>query len=151
MTRAASTSSSAGTNSPPPAPSSPEDAPAPLAAFQEKVLAGEIDDADPFAAVRAALDKQSQKDSSHKIVRAPGSDDDFARARGLLGRAVQYAAAFANLLEKHVVARAIGRGIPVTGDMLGRAFNHIEALLEQPIVVGLLVVASLFIAVRWVI
>lgn len=132
-------------------PLSPEDAPAPLAAFQERVLAGEIDDADPFAAVRAALDRPSLASAEVEEADDALKEDDFARGRGLLGRSVQIASTLAHLLEKHVVGRAIGRGIPVTGDMLGRALNHIEALLENPIVVGLLVVASLFIAVRWVI
>lgn len=132
-------------------PLSPEDAPAPLAAFQERVLAGEIDDADPFAAVRSALDKPAPEQDAEAAARAARSEDDFARGRGVLGRMAQWAATLAHLLEKHVVGRAIGKGIPVTGDLIGRALNHVEGLLEKPIVVGMLIVASLFVAVRWII
>jgi len=133
-------------------PLSPEDAPAPLAAFQDKVLTGEIDDADPFAAVRVALERPSREATNlGTAALTPGSEDDFARGRGVLGTALQYAASLAHLLEKHVVGRAIGRGIPVTGDLIGRALNHVEGLLEKPVVVGFLIVASLFVAVRWVI
>ncbi|MDI1431341.1 NADH-quinone oxidoreductase subunit L [Polyangium sorediatum] len=134
-------------------PLSPEDAPAPLATFQEKVLAGEIDDADPFAAVRVALERQTTSGAAmahgDEPPPAPGAEDDFARGRGIAGRIVQYAAALANLIEKHIVRRAIGRGIPITGDLLGRTLDHVEALLERPVVVGALVVLSLFVVVRW--
>lgn len=133
-------------------PLSPEDAPAPLATFQEKVLAGEIDDADPFAAVRVALDREATSDAlaEHEgPPPAPGAEDDFARGRGIPGRTVQYAASIVHLIEKHLVRRAIGRGIPITGDLLGRTLDHVEALLERPVVVGVLVVLSLFVVVRW--
>ena len=126
-------------------PLSPEDAPAPRATYQEKVLAGEIDDADPFAAVRAALDPRTMNDETP----SPGAEDDFARGRGIPGRVVQYAASLAHLVETHIVRRAIGRGIPITGDRLGRTLDHVEALLERPVVVGALVVLSLFVVVRW--
>jgi len=132
-------------------PLSPEDAPAPLAAFQEKLLAGEIDDADPFAAVRAALERNSKEHTPAASPRPPvAAEEDFARGRGIAGRALQYASSLAHLLESHLVGRAIGRGIPVTGDLLGRMLDRVESVLERPTTVGLLVVLSLFVVVRWI-
>lgn len=125
-----------------------EDAPAPLAVFQERVLAGEIDDADPFAAVRAALAPQQTQDNDQHSTAA---DDEFARGRGIPGTILSFAASVAGLIEKHIFGRAVGRGIPLTGDLLGRAMNHVESLLERPVVVGVLVVVSLLIVVRWAI
>jgi NADH:ubiquinone oxidoreductase subunit 5 (subunit L)/multisubunit Na+/H+ antiporter MnhA subunit len=134
-------------------PLAPESAPAPLAAFQEKLLEGEIDDGDPFAAVRAALERASQAGLPAPPPApelATISEEEFARGRGVAGRLLQWAASLAHMLERHVVGRAIGRGIPVTGDMLGRALNHVEELLERPVVVGALMAISLFAAVRWI-
>lgn len=122
-----------------------EDEPAPLAVFQERVLAGEIDDADPFAAVRAALARDAASEEQHTTV----ADDEFARGRGIPGRILSIAASLAHLVEKHIFGRGVGRGIPLTGDLLGRAMNHVESLLERPIVVGILVVLSLLVIVRW--
>jgi NADH-quinone oxidoreductase subunit L len=124
-----------------------EDAPAPLAVFQERVLMGEIDDADPFAAVRAALAPHDEHNDHHSTA----ADDEFARGRGIPGRILSIAASLAHIIEKHIFGRAVGRGIPLTGDLLGRAMNHVESLLERPVVVGVLVVLSLLIVVRWAI
>jgi NADH-quinone oxidoreductase subunit L len=124
-----------------------KDEPAPLAVFQERVLTGEIDDADPFAAVRAALAREEAKEDHHSTA----ADDEFARGQGIPGRILAFLAAIAHLVEKHIFGRAVGRGIPLTGDLLGRSMNHIESLLERPVVVGALVVLSLLVIVRWAI
>ncbi|MRG92016.1 NADH-quinone oxidoreductase subunit L [Polyangium spumosum] len=84
-----------------------------------------------------------------RLGRALDHVDTFDRGRGVPGRAVQYAASLAHLIETHLVRRAMGRGIPVTGDRLGRTLHHVEAVLERPVVVGALVLLSLFVVVRW--
>lgn len=124
-----------------------KDEPAPLAVFQERVLTGEIDDADPFAAVRAALAQNASREHEH----TPAADDEYARGRGIPGRVLSFAASIAQLVEKHIFGRAVGRGIPITGDLLGRTLNHVESLLERPVVIGILVALSLLVVVRWAI
>ncbi|MBK9259534.1 MAG: hypothetical protein IPM54_06810 [Polyangiaceae bacterium] len=124
-----------------------EDEPAPLAVFQERLLTGEIDDADPFAAVRTALARDPATEQNH----TSAADDEYARGRGIPGRILSFVASIAYLVEKHIFGRAVGRGIPITGDLLGRTMNHVESLLERPIVVGILIVLSLLVVVRWAI
>lgn len=70
-------------------------------------------------------------------------DHEIGRAAGIVGRLLQWTATAAHGFERHLVGSAIGRGLPVIGQMAGAALTRVEALLERPLVAALLLLAGI--------
>jgi hypothetical protein len=68
---------------------------------------------------------------------------EIGRGAGVVGRLLQAAASVVHGVERHIVASAIGRGLPVIGHAIGTLLARVEALLESPVIVGVLLLAGI--------
>jgi formate hydrogenlyase subunit 3/multisubunit Na+/H+ antiporter MnhD subunit len=69
-------------------------------------------------------------------------------ATGLAGQLVNGLSSIVQTVEEHFVSRALGRGIPVTGKLLGRALNRVDDTLGQPLVAGALIALCIAVVLR---
>ncbi|MEW5847318.1 MAG: NADH-quinone oxidoreductase subunit L [Myxococcota bacterium] len=94
----------------------------------------------PAQQVRSVLAQWEEHVATGGAVSSEGRG--LGPARGLMGTLAEVAAAFSSALERYVIGMLVGRGVPQTSGLLGRALNGLEHVVGKPVVLGAVVAAG---------